>query len=174
MKLLSTASISIARAALPAVVLGGSLFANTAAAQLSSVDAEPSERDPGVEIIRSADELPDVLRRHPEDRDFINTALVLTDAGGRPSVAYCVAYNQRGEAVGRGFTKVPGNGVSLVFASDLSNGLDFIGKIRCKSRGLVSGTAFIVGAEFSDTRVHNLPLPERSGSLVTVPVAVTR
>ncbi|MBT8139985.1 MAG: hypothetical protein KJP25_09445 [Gammaproteobacteria bacterium] len=150
------------------LLMSGPAFAQTAL----SVDSEPSEKNPGVEIVRPVEDLADIVRPHPVDRDFINTALVLTDAGGRGSVTYCVAYNQRGDAIGRGFSKVPGNGVRVVFASDLSNGVDFLGKIRCKSRDRVSGTAYIVGADFSDTRVHNLH--DRAGSVISVPVVISR
>ncbi|NNC54868.1 MAG: hypothetical protein HKO07_04005 [Pseudomonadales bacterium] len=150
------------------VLMSSQAFAQTAL----SADNEPNEKNPGVEIVRPLEDLAAVVRPHPVDRDFINTALVLTDTGGRDSVTYCVAYNQRGNAIGRGYTKVPGNGVRLVFASDLSNGVDFLGKIRCKSRDRVSGTAYIIGAEFSDTRVNNLH--DRAGSVISVPVVISR
>ena len=155
--------------------------AATAACSLSIANAQTlvnagaetiDEKNPGVEITRNALELNDMISVRPVDRDFINTALVLTDRGGRPSVTYCVAYNANGNAIGRGFTKTAGNGVSIVLASDLTNGRDFLGKIRCKSRDHVSGTAFIIGPDFTDTRVHNAH--DRAGSLISVPVAVSR
>ena len=154
-------------------IIAAALFSSGATAQtLSSTAAEPDAKNPGVEVVRPVQDLSDMIATHPVDRDFINTALVLSDASGRASVAYCVAYNQRGQAIGRAFTKIPGNGVRLVLASDLSNGLDFFGKIKCKSRSRVGGTAYIIGPDFSDTRVHNLH--DRAGSVISVPVAISR
>ena len=79
-------------------------FSVSAQTVLAATDA-PDAANPGIEITRSASDLSDMVSIRPIDRDFINTALVLTDAGGRDSVAYFVAYNQRGNAVGRGYTK---------------------------------------------------------------------
>ncbi|MBT8148452.1 MAG: hypothetical protein HKO71_07475 [Pseudomonadales bacterium] len=158
----------LSTAALATLMLNSSVAAQT----LASADAEPSEKNPGTEIVRPVEDLSAMIAAPRPDRDFINTAVVLTDAGGRPSVAYCVAYNQRGDAIGRGFSKIPGNGVRLVLASDLTYGRDFFGKIKCKSRDHVSGTAYIIGPDFSDTRVHNLR--DRAGSVISVPVAISR
>lgn len=133
---------------------------------------ELSEADPGIEIVRDATAVNDLLTRPADDRDFVDTALVLTDQGGRPSVAYCAAFDHRGNAIGRVFTAIPGNGLSVLLASDMAMGQDFVGKIKCRTRGNVVGTAFIVGPGLTDTRVGNGH--DRLGSRIVVQAAVSR
>lgn len=153
------------------------LFALLCVLPLSSslfAQIDALEADPGIEVSRDAVAVNDVLTRRPVDPDFINTAIVLTDSGARPSVTYCVAYNHQGQPIGRAHTKTPGNGVRVILASDLTHGLDFVGKVRCRSRDRVQGTAFIVGPgnNITDTAVKNLQ--DRAGSLISIPVAVSR
>ncbi len=119
-----------------------------------SVPAQDFEAgDEGFEIVRDAAELPDIIR--DRDPDVINTALVLTSQGGPRSVAYCVAFNAAGEKIGRAWVKVPANGLRIVLASDVSAGVDFVGSLRCVSRGHLVGSAFIVGPGLTDATVHN-------------------
>lgn len=133
---------------------------------------EVTEVDPGVEIVRDATAISDLITRPADDPDFIDTALVLTDLGGRASVAYCAAFDQQGNAIGRVFTSIPGNGASVLLASDMAMGQDFVGKIKCRARGNVVGTAFIVGPGLTDTKVRSRH--DRLGSRILVQAAVSR
>lgn len=103
-----------------------------------------------VEIERDYAELQPMLRPRP-DIDTTDTALLFNNALRRTSVVYCVAYGANGQALGKVRVKVPGNGVRFILASDLSDGRDFVGSSRCRARGKIVPSAFIVGAGFSDT-----------------------
>ena len=114
------------------------------------------DADDGVEIMRNATDLNVLLRDRPEiEPDLLDTALVLTNQINKTAVATCVAFDAQGDALGRGWVKIPGRGVRILLASDLVNGFDFVGSIRCSARGEVFGSAFILGAGFSDTPVTN-------------------
>ena len=112
------------------------------------------EADSGIEIMRDAVDLQALLKRPVnQPPNILNTALVLTNQIGAPARVNCVAYDQRGQAIGRAWTRVPGNGTRVMLASDISYGANFVGNIDCHSAGEVVGAAFIVGAAFSDTLV---------------------
>jgi hypothetical protein len=116
------------------------------------VSAQDTGND-GVEIVRDATELRDIIRDH--DPDVTNTALLLTNQGGPKSVARCVAFSANGEKIGRAWVRIPANGLRIVLASDVTAGVDFVGSIRCIARGDVVGTAFIVGPGLTDSSVHH-------------------
>ncbi len=123
------------------------------------IDRDVSELDP-----RPVDPRP--------DQDVFNTAIVLTSYQGRDQVVRCVGFNARGNIVGKVRTKLPGDGVRLVFASDIADGEDYLGKVTCASRGDVVGSAYLVGPEFNDLAVINES--ERAGSFIRVPVVLSR
>lgn len=126
-----------------------------------------------VEVDREITELdPRPIPPETEDTDAFNTAIVLTSYQTSDQEVRCAGFNNKGEVVGRSRTRLPGDGIKLIFASDLANGADFIGKVTCASRGEVAGSAFLVGSVFSDLKVFNQS--ERSGSFIRVPVSLTR
>lgn len=124
----------------------------------------------GIEITRSATDLQDVLRDRPSDPNVLDTALILTNQNGKASKARCVAFNHSGNAVGRAWVRIPGNGMRIVLASDITLGGNFVGSVRCKARGHVVGSAFIIGAAFSDAQVKNATAWEQSR--ISAPVVV--
>lgn len=126
-----------------------------------------------VEIDRPISELdPRPVPPIAPDTDAFDTAIVLTSYQEDRQLVRCIAFDANGNPVGRTLTKVPGNGVRLLFASDLANDADFIGKVTCASRGDVAATAYLVGAVFSDLDVFNQT--ERSGSFIRIPLTFTR
>jgi len=126
-----------------------------------------------VEVDRDISELdPRPIPPESEDVDAFNTAIVLTSYQTSDQEVRCAGFNNKGELIGRSRTRLPGDGIKLIFASDLANGADFIGKITCASRGDVAGSAFLVGPVFSDLKVFNQN--DRSGSFIRVPVSLTR
>ena len=118
--------------------------------ELKAVAVEAVDRDADVaEISRSDADLCDVLVPRP-DRDTVDTALVFTNPRGAATWVVCAGHNANGRGVGRAKTLVPAHGVRLIFASDLSNGRDYIGSAACKSRSRIVPSAFIIGADLSD------------------------
>ncbi len=97
-----------------------------------------------VEVNHGGDRLEAVLRPHP-DIDVTDTALVFNNALRRTTVVRCVAFGRNGRPLGKVRTKVPGNGMRFILASDLADDLDFIGSAHCWARGRVVPSAFIVG-----------------------------
>lgn len=126
-----------------------------------------------VEVDRPISELdPRPVPPITPDTDAFDTAIVLTSYQDDRQLVRCAAFDADGNAVGRTLTKVPGHGVRLLFASDLANDTDYIGKVTCASRGDVAATAYLVGAVFSDLDVFNQT--ERSGSFIRIPLTFTR
>ncbi len=109
----------------------------------------------GIEITRNATDLTAVLRDHPTDPNVLDTALILTNQTGTAARARCIAYGHGGQTIGRAWLKLPANGMRIVLASDITQGGNFVGSIRCKARGHVVGSAFILGAVFSAAQVNN-------------------
>lgn len=131
----------------------GALMAAAIAAPVAAVETLSIEQIAvaEIEVNRGADELQAVLRPHP-DRDIVNTVLVFNNTLRATTVVRCVAYGANGRPLGRVKVKIPGNGLRFVLASDLANGIDFIGSVRCSARGKVVPTAFIVGRGLTDTK----------------------
>jgi hypothetical protein len=116
------------------ITVGALLLAPFAAAQ------EPLEE---VEVIRDAVELKEAMES-TYDRDFVDTALVFTNQRRWGARVHCVGYDGNGRPVGRVWLKVPPRGVRFAFASDVANDRDFIGSVRCRTRGRVLGSAFLL------------------------------
>ena len=108
----------------------------------------------GIEITRDALDLEALLRDRPEDPNVLDTALILTNQTAAPARARCVAFNQFGEVEARAWVRLAGNGLRVFLASDIVSGR-FVGSVRCKVRGQVAGSAFILGAVFSSAQVKN-------------------
>ncbi|MCP4040239.1 MAG: hypothetical protein GY733_25060 [bacterium] len=115
--------------------------------------AEELEGIEEVEISREVDELPNDVE--PADPDVANTALVFTNMSRVTTWVKCVGYNMNGEPIGRTATVLPPLGLRYVRASDISNGVDFIGQVQCAARGRVVGSVVFVGPGLTDLPVHN-------------------
>ncbi|NNL67201.1 MAG: hypothetical protein HKP30_13220 [Myxococcales bacterium] len=114
--------------------------------------------DDAVEITRLPDELTDAIRVPVPDRDSVNTALVFTHfARDGWAVVKCIGLNADGEPVGRAYTRIPPAGLRIIFASDLSNGVDVIGSVHCASRKHVVGSGFLL----APGGVSDLPTQQR-------------
>ena len=68
------------------------------------------------------------------DTDVANTALVFNNVSRRATKVFCTAFASNGEILGRSMVGVPSNGVKYIRASDLSNGVDYVGSATCKAR----------------------------------------
>ncbi len=101
----------------------------------------------------------DVKAAVDRDTDVANTALVFNNAGRKDTTVTCTAYGSNGDVLGRGRTRVAAQGVKYIRASDLSNGVDFIGSALCKARGriVVSSVFLAPGA------ITNLDVKTRNG-----------
>jgi hypothetical protein len=110
---------------------------------------------PEVSVSREIDTLPDDIEPDSVDPDVADTALIFTNLGRRTSWAMCVGFNKNGEAVGRTKTKIPPLGLRYVRASDISNGVDFVGQVQCKPVGKVVGSVVFVGPALTDLPVRN-------------------
>jgi len=143
-----------------------SVFSGTSVAQVEVADTLPE-----YEVDRNAAELNDRVKR-PDDTDIFDTAILFSSYDRDPGVVHCVAFNARGERIGRARTKVPSNGVKLMFASDISKQFDFLGKVTCRSRGQIHGSAYLLGPVFSDLEASTVS--DRAGSTIRVPVALNR
>ena len=136
-----------------AVAVCSFLFATSGYAGNEAIIADAvamnGDEDIGVEVTRSAQELQDMLKME-RDVDVIDTALIFNNPRRQRTLVVCVGYNANGRALGRAFSIVPGNGVRLIRASDISDGRDFLGSARCKALARVIPSSFIVGVGFSD------------------------
>ena len=124
-------------------------------------------------IDRGADELSDAVDVRPDDIDFVDTALVFSNATDVDASVVCIGYDADGNAVGTAMASPPANGLRFLFASDLSGGADFAGRVACKARGRVSGTAILLGP----SGVSDLPsnsVRKRRATAMGFPVVVTR
>jgi hypothetical protein len=108
-----------------------------------------------VTISRDIDTLPSEIEPQPEDPDLADTALVFTNMDRRSAGVICVGFNKNGRAVGRTATRIPPLGLRYVLASDISNGVDFIGQVQCSPRGNVVGSVVFIGPAVTDLPVRN-------------------
>ncbi len=154
--------ISAYSASLALTLFCANAFAVEKFAQDADIDA--------VEITRGSEDLKAVLAPRP-DLDSVDTVMVFTNPRGSDTWVVCAGHNANGQGVGRARTRVPAHGVRLIFASDLSNGRDYIGSAICKARSRVVPSAFIIGADLSDApaRVSN----GWSESQINFPVVAT-
>ena len=100
------------------------------------------------------DTLPDDIRP-PDDLDSADTVLLFTNIGNQPAMVKCVAFDRNGTPIGRTATRVPALGLRYVTASDISDGLDFIGQVQCARRGQIVGSVVFIGPGFTDLPVMN-------------------
>ncbi len=120
-----------------AIMLLSLLFATHAMAQESEMPAIDI-----LEVDRDSFSLQDELQE--VDRDLVNTALVFTNVGGRQLRVICRGFDGDGEPVGRVGLTIPGGGLRFALASDLSNGADFIGHVRCRARHRLRASSLLI------------------------------
>lgn len=123
-----------------------------------------------VEVDRGAIDIRAVLVPRP-DVDSTDTALVFSNPGAEASVVVCAGSDANGVGVGRAKTEVPPGGVRLILASDLSDGADFVGSARCKSRTRLTPSAFVVGPGLSDAPAQ--VVRRRDGPEYAFPIVAT-
>jgi hypothetical protein len=95
-----------------------------------------------VDIVRDASELRDQIDR--PDRDLVDTALVFSNLGQEHARVGCAAFDANGETVGRILMRVPARGLRFALASDLSNSVDFVGHVECRTDLRVMGSAILL------------------------------
>jgi hypothetical protein len=113
-----------------------------------------------VDVARGIDTLPDEIEPTPQDSDVADTALVFTNMSRSTTAVKCVAFNKNGRPIGRTRTVVPPLGLRYVLASDMSNGVDFVGQVQCAPRGRIVGSVVFIGPAVTDLPVHNGKLGE--------------
>ena len=87
-------------------------------------------------------EVKDAVER---DVDTANTALVFNNVTRSDSYVVCTAYDGNGNNLGTKRAYVPKRGVKYLRASDLSNGVDFVGSAVCTSRARMAASAVFLG-----------------------------
>ncbi len=124
------------------------LMLTTLAAAVSGFAATGSfaAEDNAPEIDRGQDQLSDLLRDRPIDRDSTDTAIIASNASGRGALVVCTAFNANGRRLGAGAMRVPAHGLRFLRAQDLANGEDYIGRVNCHTGNPgVDGSAVLVG-----------------------------
>ena len=140
----------------------------------SAVAQEITAVEDGPEIVRDAATLVDVIRPRPEDPDVTDTVLIFTNQALTRSRVKCVAFEQNGNPVGRAWLRVPGLGLRYALASDVANGLDFVGHVRCfVGEGIVGSALLLAAGELSDLPVRNGDVSSRHGRRILFPVVAT-
>ena len=111
-----------------------------------------------MEIDRTGTDLRSEVAVRPNDRVTTDTAVVATNTSGRPARVMCAALDSNGNALGRAAMRVPAKGLRYLRASDLSNGRDYVGQVRCRTGNEgVQGSAFLLGP----AGVSDLPVLQR-------------
>ncbi len=90
------------------------------------------------------------------DRDTTDTAVIASNSGDKAALVVCNAANANGRVLGRAAMRVPAGGLRFLRASDIANGADYVGQVRCKSRSAhVTGSAILVAPSgFTSLRVR--------------------
>ena len=84
----------------------------------------------------------------------------------------CVAIDGNGNILGRGYTVVPSNGLRYLRASDLSNGIDYVGSALCKADGRAEASAvFLAPSAITSLKVRQRG--RRGGMLFRFPVVAS-
>lgn len=135
----------------------------------ATATAEPRvEATDGTEITRDPAEI-DTLLADPVDPDFLDTALVFHNASDGPAIVGCAGLNRNGRGLGRGHVKIPPHGVRHLLASDLSDGVDFVGSAHCVFRQVRPDAASLSDARRRDRRGRVI-----GTGFIVAPSAVTR
>lgn len=139
-------------------------------ADLTAADEDPSTVETA-QLGRDASELRDHVAAKPVDRDFLDTAMIFSNGAQRAAGAYCNVHDRNGDRIGRFFVRVPGKGLRFVLASDASRGADFVGSVSCSTRGDLTGSALLLGAQVTDLPTE--PLHHSGQFRLRFPVVAT-
>ena len=145
------------------ILMGVLLTAQIAGAQSADLSDDGVSGVRDINVVRDASDLPRDIRPRPIDEDTADTALLFTNNDATHVRVKCIARNMHGEIIGRLRTRIAGNGLAYLRASDFSNGRDFVGHAECKTSGHTSGTAVLVGLN-----VTNLDVESRQSGHVTL------
>ena len=121
------------------------LFCILGLAVTASAQAADGREDAGALLDRGSDELlVDLQDSTHFDRDVADTALVFSNGNNHRVTVKCKAIDSNGHILGRAHTHVPGNGLRYLLASDLSNGVDFVGTAVCRADGRADGSVIFL------------------------------
>ena len=139
------------------------------AGEVAAVDAVADQE--AIEVDRDAVDLRTHIRDRSLNPDSVDTAVVFTNTRATPALVKCVGFDDRGRIVGAARTRVPGNGLRYLRASDIAHDRDFVGSVLCKSNGRVVGSALLVGAHLTDLEVRERR--RRTWTLLRFPLVAT-
>ena len=109
-------------------------------ADFDAADFDADTLDEG----RTSDELETDLRPVDRDPDAVNTALTFNNTSDRRGIVVCAAYDGDGNLLGTKAAHIPARGLRYLLASDIANGVDFVGTAECKSRSRIRGSAVLL------------------------------
>ena len=117
------------------------LFSATAIVLLAGGLAHAQEVEE-IDVARDDSELRVELRTAIDrDTDVANTALVFNNVTSSATHVHCVAWDGNGNRLSRKTARIPARGVKYLRASDLSDGVDFVGSAVCTSRSRIAASA---------------------------------
>lgn len=122
--------------------LGFVVASSAGGADFDAADFDTDTVDEG----NPSDELEADLRRTIDpDTDVVNTALTFHNPSQGRAIVVCAAYDGNGNLLGTKATHIPPGGLRFLRASDIANGVDFVGSAACKSRTRVQSSAILLG-----------------------------
>ncbi len=141
---------------------------------VASITVQADDSD-AVEIVRDGADLAVELDVRP-DRDTTDTAIVASsvgDANVDSAVVICRAFDANGQRIGIAKMQVPARGLRYLRASDITNGQDYVGQVRCTARPhTVAVTAYLV-APSGITDLKSRQHSHRGVSHTLVPVTAS-
>lgn len=132
------------------VLLLAAVFCTAVQAQDGAADRPPGTdgeivTPEGIQIDRPGDTLPAAVNDTLAAANRFDTALLFTNTSNRQALVLCKSFDSNGAAVGNHWLSVPGKGLSFALASDISNGVAFIGATYCAANEAVIGSAVFAG-----------------------------
>jgi hypothetical protein len=105
-----------------------------------------------INVVEVVGDLEDRLAQpvDPASPPLLDTALVITNLRRTAAKVLLVGYDRAGNPVGRARREVPGNGLTYVLASELTDANRFLGKVEAVGRGRLTGTAVLLGGPVTD------------------------
>jgi hypothetical protein len=121
-----------------------------------------------IDVVDVSHDPTDITDRMRPDIDVVDTVLAFTNLVGAANSATCVARNEYGNQVGRARTKMRGHGIGFILLSDMTQSVDVIASVNCKSARHLVASAILVGSG----EVENLPVIQTSpGAHILIPIA---